>query len=85
MSDQQTELYLSTKQKNKVKRAIKALEEVRMELDNQSENRVNWHLEDNDNLNLIDGQSHDDSNQARANMGMVICGFTLPHASGGGW
>jgi hypothetical protein len=85
MSNEQTKLTLTTKQSNKVKRALKAIEEVRKEVDAQCvvDGGVNWYVEDNDHLYLMDGYTHDD--KCRANHGMVIAHFAMPHASGGGW
>ena len=75
---------LTVKQSNKIKRALKALEDVRKELDLQSDNEVNWYLEDGGNLNLIDGNSHT-GRVCDPNYGMVIGCFNLPNSSGGGW
>ncbi len=85
MSDKQTELTLTPKQRNKIKRALKALEEVRKEVDTQCvvDGCVNWYVEDNDNFCLIEGHTHDDNDCP--NKGMVIEHFILPQSSGGGW
>ncbi len=85
MSDKQTELTLTTKQRNKIKRALKALEEVRKEVDTQCvvDGGVNWYVEDNDNFCLIEGHTHD--REYHPNIGMVIESFILPQSSGGGW
>jgi len=80
----ETELYLTTKQRNKIKRALKALEEVRKEMDLQTELAVNWYLEDSNNLNLLEGDSHSGI-EGSANRGMVIELFNLPQSGGGGW
>lgn len=85
MSELQTELYLSTKQRNKVRRALKALEEVRVEVQELSQLEINWYLEDSSNLNLMEGETHDTTFRGAANIGMIIGGFEFPHSSGGGW
>tara|TARA_B110000902_G_C14243073_1_gene563211 strand:- start:930 stop:1187 length:258 start_codon:yes stop_codon:yes gene_type:complete len=80
---------LTTKQRSKIKRAIKSLNDVRQELQNENGDcEVQWYLEDSDNLNLMSGESHefspdtvdDDSRQDR-----VIDTFYLEMSSGGGW
>ena len=81
-------ILLTSKQRNKIKRAIKALNDVRREL--QSENgecEIQWYLEDSNNLNLMSGDSH---NETRRNNGApmkdrVIDLFYLEMSSGGGW
>ena len=81
-------ILLTSKQRNKIKRAIKALNDVRQEL--QSDNadcEIQWYLEDNDNLNLMTGESHDESgcNDGAQMRDRVIDVFYLEYSSGGGW
>jgi hypothetical protein len=81
---------LTTKQRNKIKRSVKALNDVRQEL--QKDNAdcdVQWYLEDSDNLNLMSGDPHDDSGRSEGGHGRrqdrVIDTFYLELSSGGGW
>ena len=79
-----TVIALTTGQRNKIQRAVNALEAVRQEISEQNAGHyINWYLEDSDNLNLMDGDSHDErSNPQRE---MVIAHFDLPRSGGGGW
>ena len=79
----ETKIHLTTKQKNKINRALKALEEVRSDVASTSDNFINWYLEDTANLHLMDGDSHDDKGSAL--QGMSIDCFFMNAASGGGW
>ena len=75
---------LTNAQDRKIKRAIKALNDVRAELASDNpDNYVNWYLEDNENLNLMNGDSH--SGQGVPNYDNVIGLYNLKMASGGGW
>ena len=80
-------IYLTSKQRLKIKKAIKLLDEVRNEIQQaNSDATVNWYLEDCGNLNLLDGDSHDAYNdQGGANHDAVIEVFDLPFSGGGGW
>ncbi|MEZ9709384.1 hypothetical protein AB4254_11950 [Vibrio breoganii] len=78
-----TEITLSSKQCAKIKRALKALEEVRKEVDLESDEAVRWYLEDSGNLNLMTGDSHDDSGSP--NFDAVIEHFEFPESTGGAW
>ena len=84
-----TDIVLTKKQINKVKRALKALEEVRHEVESEIEspefNRVNWYLEDSCNLCLMDGESHTDERNGNARQDFAIHRFDFTNASGGGW
>jgi hypothetical protein len=80
---------LTTKQRSKIKRAIKALNDVRQELQNENGDcEVQWYLEESGNLNLMSGDSHvfsncdvdEDSRQDR-----VIELFEFENATGGAW
>ena len=80
-----SDIELTAKQSRKITRAVKALNDVRQEI--QSENpdiNINWYLEDSDNLNLMGGETHsfdmEDSLQEN-----VIELFWLHNATGGGW
>ena len=76
---------LTSKQRNKIKRAVKALNDVRRELENENGDcDVQWYLEDNDNLNLMSGNSHD-GNGSASRQDRVIDTFYLESSSGGGW
>lgn len=78
---------LTTKQRSKIKRAVKALNDARkeIELDNAGSD-INWFLEDCGNLNLMNGNTHDlGNNNGSANYGNVIEVFDLDNAGGGGW
>tara|TARA_R110002072_G_scaffold169949_2_gene323484 strand:- start:4541 stop:4792 length:252 start_codon:yes stop_codon:yes gene_type:complete len=77
---------LSIKQLNKVRRAIKSLNDVRKELEvNNPENYINWYLEDNNNLNLMCDYSHSQDAHGVSNQDAVIRCFELDNAGGGGW
>lgn len=77
---------LTAKQHNKIKRAIKSLNDVRAELQGQNpENEINWYLEDSNNFNLMAGLPHDDTTACRPLYENVICCYELDEASGGGW
>lgn len=79
-----TEIALTPKQKAKIKRALKALEDVRSEVNAESsDGDVSWFLEDNGNLNLMEGDSHDEDCKARHDA--VIAVFDFNASSGGGW
>ena len=80
-----SDIELTTKQRNKITRACKALDDVRKEL--QAENPgayINWYLEDSANMNLMNEESHD-TDTGKAMPDRVIELFYIPHASGGGW
>jgi hypothetical protein len=77
---------LTTKQRSKIKRAIKALNDVRQELQNENGDcEVQWYLEDSGNLNLMTGDSHDFSGDCDSRQDRVIGLFELDMSSGGGW
>lgn len=79
-----SDIQLTTKQASKVERAIKALNDVRREVEKANQGcDINWYLEDTANLHLMSGLSHDDQHKARHDA--VIASFTLDEASGGGW
>ena len=83
MSDSNTEIVLTKKQRSKIQKALDSLDSVRLELELEHGVDVGWYLEDTANLNLMQGQSHDD--RGGPNFGMVIERFDLPNSSGGGW
>jgi len=75
---------ITSKQKAKINRAVKALNEVRQEVANENPNNdINWYLEDCENLNFMEDSPHDDENNAREDR--VIHLVNLHNASGGGW
>ncbi len=80
-----SEIELTTKQRNKIKRACKALDDVLKEV--QSENpdfNILWYLEDSSNWHLMEDESHSGlSGEPRHDR--VIDTFWIDAASGGGW
>ncbi|MGL4355145.1 MULTISPECIES: hypothetical protein [Aeromonas] len=75
---------LTPAQKRKIKRAIAALNDVRRELQQENPDYyINWYLEDNDSLNLMEGDSHDRHGDAQQDK--VIEHFCLDNSGGGGW
>jgi len=57
-----SDIELTIKQHRKIKNAVKALNDVRDELQRENPDYyLNWYLEDGDNLNLMEGDSHDTS------------------------
>ena len=78
---------LTSKQRNKIKRAVKSLNDVRQELDcDNSDCEVQWYLEDCGNLNLMSGDSHEGSgNGDTSRRDRVIATFDLDSSGGGGW
>jgi hypothetical protein len=82
------EIILTNKQRSKISRAIKALNDVRQELQNENGDcDVQWYLEDSDNLNLMSGDPHDETggNHGCSRQDRVIALFELDMSSGGGW
>lgn len=79
-----SKVQLTAKQKAKIKRAIKSLNDVNEEIQtDNSDKYINWYLEDNDNLNLMEDYSHDGNGSA--NHDAVIEVFNLDNSGGGGW
>lgn len=80
-----SEFELSKKQKAKISRAIKSLNDVRreFEIDNPDAPSVSWYLEDSENLNFMSDASHDD--KGNANYDAVLGLWNLDGADGGGW
>lgn len=75
---------LNPAQKRKIKRAIAALNDVRLELQQENpDHYINWYLEDNDNLNLMEADSHDGDGHPQHDK--VIDSFCLDNSGGGGW
>lgn len=80
-----SEVNLTKNQKSRIQRAIKSLNDVAKELQQENQdNDINWYLDDNDNLHLMGHSSHSGNNSA-ANYDAVIATFNLERASGGGW
>jgi len=76
---------LTTKQRGKITRAVKALNDVRQELQDENPGiNINWYLEDSDNLNLMGGESHTDDLQHPLQENVIEL-LWLKNASGGGW
>jgi hypothetical protein len=81
-----SEITLTSKQKNKISRAVKALNDVRQGLQNDNGDcEVQWYLEDSNNLNLMSGASHNFDGDNDARQDRVISTFELDMSSGGGW
>jgi hypothetical protein len=82
------EITLTKAQKDKIKKAIKSLNDIRDELQVQNPDKyINWYLEDSNNLNLLENESHKESggNGFAADYDTIIDTFNLWHSSGGGW
>ena len=80
-------ILLTSKQRSKIKRAVKALNDVRREIENENGDcDVQWYLEDCGNLNLMSGDSHEgNGNGNTSRQDRVIALFDLEYSSGGGW
>jgi hypothetical protein len=79
------DIELTTKQHNKIKRAVRALNDVRNELQKDNPNYLmQWYLEDGNNLNLMEGESHEGV-AGVPQYDRVIDTYELKSASGGGW
>lgn len=80
------EITLTIAQHRKIKSAVNALNKVRVELQKDNPDHfINWYLEDCGNLNLLEGDTHDECNGGVARQDNVIAMFDLPCSSGGGW
>lgn len=80
-----SEVELTAKQLNKIKRCVKGLNDVLAELQKDNpDNEMNWYLEDSANLNLMSGPSHSEM-MLKANYHNVVDCFQLYYAGGGGW
>lgn len=81
-----SDVILTNKQNNKIKRAIKALNEVRLEVQQDNvDYDINWYLEDSNNLYLMEGDSHNTDFGTTRNFEAVISLYELTNSSGGGW
>jgi len=76
---------LTTKQYNKIKRAVKALNDARDEIQTDSDQNINWYLEDSNNLNLMCGPTHTEDIVMKPLHENVMFCFNLKNSSGGGW
>lgn len=74
---------LTQKQRNKIKRALKALEDVRSEVGSKSDNQVMWYIESGGDFNLMNGDSHDERGDSSHEN--IIESFYLPNYDCGGW
>lgn len=75
---------ITAKQKAKIEKAVKALNDVREEIQSKHpDNDINWYLEDCGNFNLMEDQPHDDNGNARQDRVILHC--DLEDSSGGGW
>lgn len=79
-----SDIQLTTKQASKVERAIKALNDVRREVEKTSGTSITWYLEDSENLHLMEGESHDDQ-MGSARYDAIIESYCLDNSGGGGW
>ena len=84
-----TSIKLTSSQRAKIKRAVKALNDVRADVERTNETEpegIHWYLEDAGNLNLMDGMSHDSDKYGEpSRQHAVIDVFDLEKSSGGGW
>jgi len=79
-----SDIELTKKQNAKIQRAVKALNDVRKEIQRENPDYyLNWYLEDSNNLNLMEDHSHTGGDVA--NFDAVIECFNLELAGGGGW
>ena len=77
------QIELTSSQYRKIERAVKALNDARSEIQKQNPNmNINWYLEAQGNLNLMEDKSHVDYSP---NYDAVIDLFYLDNSSGGGW
>lgn len=77
------QIELTSSQYRKIERAVKALNDVRSEIQKQNPSMaINWYLEAQGNLNLMEDKSHVDDSP---NHDAVIDLFYLDNSSGGGW
>ena len=75
---------LSKKQDAKIKRCVKGLNDVLAELQYENPDLdINWFLEDNDNLNLMKGETHNDNHTGMPCNTIKL--YSLNRSSGGGW
>lgn len=78
------EIILTKSQLRKIKTSVKALNDVRQELQSENPNfNINWYLEDSGNFCLMEDETHDDDGNARQDRVIEI--FNLDNSSGGGW
>ena len=79
-----SDIELTTKQRNKIIRCVKGLNDVLAELQKENpDNYINWYIEDSDNLNLMKDMPHDESCIAKPQNTIEL--FNLDCSSGGGW
>lgn len=75
---------ITARQKAKIEKAIKALNDVRSEIQFKNpDNDIQWYLEDCGNLHLMEGDTH--NNLGNAQKDRVITHDILENSSGGGW
>lgn len=76
---------LTTKQRSKIKRCVKGLNDVLVELQQENpDSDIHWYLQDSDNLNLMSEPSHTEPHQDPNHDGVIEL-FDLKNSSGGGW
>ena len=81
-----TEVELTSKQQAKIKRAIKALNDVRKEIELENkESDIGWYLEGSGSLHLTNGETHDWKNEAEPLQESILASFELDKSGGGGW
>lgn len=78
------EIILTKSQLRKIKTAVKALNDIRQEVQDENPDfDINWYLEDCGNFCLMEDDTHDKDGTARQDR--VIDVFNLDNSSGGGW
>lgn len=78
------EVKITKTQQAKIEKAVEALNEVQRQVQSKNQdNYINWYLEDNDNLFLMSGESHDEEGKPRQDR--VMLHSYLNYSSGGGW
>lgn len=77
------QIELTSSQYRKIEQSVKALNDARSEIQNKNPNmNINWYLEAQGNLNLMEDNSHVDYSP---NHDAVIDLFYLDNSSCGGW
>ena len=81
-----SDIELTSKQYNKASRAVKALNDVRKEVERENEtddNGITWYLASGGSLHLLNGLSHDKNEQKRPDR--IIDTFYIDNADNGDW
>jgi hypothetical protein len=82
-----SDIELTTKQRNKIKRALKSLESVRDEVAKENpDNTISWYISSGGNVHLMDGETHGDyKSNHEALYDNVIDDFCISHEDHGDW